>query len=102
MRPRSRFTLTPLFVSLAVLSLASSASAGNAEQIDPAAFKPITHVSIDSAADRVTAWVDSQLGGILAGPTTMDCSYSLESGYETCVVRTQGAASTAPASIARN
>jgi len=106
MRPPSRFSLSTLFfAAFAALSIASIASAGNvdaAETIDPLAFRPISRAEIDDASASAHARIDQRLNVLLTGPTTMDCSNDLDSGFETCVVRAQGTPAAAPAALAKN
>lgn len=105
MRSPSHFIFMTL-VSCIGLAVSSTAFAGNAEQaatIDPASFRKITRVEFGDAHEKLAASrVDERLSMSLSGPTSMECSNNAETGYETCVVRTQAATASMPAAIAQN
>lgn len=105
MRSPSHFVFVTL-VSCIGLAASSTAFAGSAEQtgaIDPASFRPLTRVEFSDAHEKLaTSRVDERLSISLSGPTWMECSNNLETGYETCIVRTQAATASVPAAIAQN
>lgn len=105
MRSPSHFVFMTL-VSCIGLAVSSAAFAGGVEQtgaIDPAAFHPITRVEFGDAHEKLAASrVDERLGLSLSGPTWMECSNNVETGYETCIVRTQAATASVPAAVAQN
>ena len=105
MRSPSRFVLTSLASAFVVFSLASTASADSTEQpgtIDPAAFQPITRVQLVHDLAAADVRVAQRLNLALSGPTTMECTNSLDAGFETCVVRAEGMPVSGPSSLARN
>lgn len=105
MRPPSRPGLTILSTVLSVLALAGAASAGTvspARDSDPSAFQPNARVELDEAFQTAQARVDQRLNVLLSGPTRMECSSDSATGFETCIVRTGGMPSSAPASLAQN
>lgn len=105
MRPPSRFTLTILSTVFTTLAVAGAASAGSvdlARDSSPSAFQPSARVELDDAFQTAHARVDQRLNVLLMGPTRMDCSSDQGTGFETCVVRTDGAPSSFPASLAHN
>lgn len=105
MRSPSQFILMTLTACIG-LAVSSTAFAGSAEQdaaIDPASFHSITRVDFSDAHARLAASrVDERLEMSLSGPTWMECSNNAETGYETCVVRTQASKTSVPAAIAQN
>ena len=105
MRSPSQFVFM-ILVSCIGLAVSSTAFAGSDEQtaaIDPASFHPITRVEFSDAHEKLAASrVDERLSMSLAGPTWMECSNNAETGYETCIVRTQAATASVPAAIAQN
>ena len=105
MRPRSRFGLTTLSTVLTTLALAGAASAGTVDPTrdsDFSAFQPSKRVELDEAFQTAHARVDQRLNVLLSGPTRMECSSDAATGFETCVVRTDGSPSSAPAALAQN
>ena len=105
MRPPSRISLSTLSAAFTALAIASTASAGSvdaAQTIDPMAFRSMSRAEIDEAFESAHARVDQRLNVLLTGPTTMDCSNDLDTGFETCVVRAQGTPASLPASLATN
>jgi hypothetical protein len=93
-------------VSCIGLAVSSTAFAGSADQtgaIDPASFRTITRVEFGDAHEKMAAArVDERLSMSLSGPTSMECSNNAETGYETCIVRTQAATASMPAAMAQN
>lgn len=104
MRPPSRIALPLITTALLVLGSAATASAESSAtgtSIDAMQLSRLTNVSIDQAYDAVNTRIDERLAMAFAGPSSMECSKSRESGFETCVVRTQGSTSV-PSSLAQN
>jgi len=104
MRPPSRFGLTFL-TAFAALALCGSASANNFEPVQPSdssAYDSLTTIELAGAFENANARIDRRLSILLAGPTRMDCSNDLNTGFETCVVRAEGMRSAVPASLATN
>ena len=102
MRPPSRFGLT-ILTAFTALALTGSASANNFEPgkaIDSSASDSITTIELDGAFETANARIDQRLSVLLAGPTRMDCSNDINTGFETCIVRAEGMPSTVPASLA--
>jgi hypothetical protein len=104
MRPPSRFSLT-ILSAFTALALTGSASANNVDSFQPSdsnASDSTTRIELDGAFANANARIDQRLSVLLAGPTTMDCSNDLNTGFETCVVRAEGMPSVTPASLANN
>jgi len=105
MRSPSHFIFTTL-VACVGLAFASSASADSAEQSAAAelgSFRSIERVDFGDAHEKqAAARVDERLSLSLSGPTSMECSSNDETGFETCVVRTQAATASMPAAMAQN
>jgi hypothetical protein len=104
MRPPSRFGLT-ILTAFTALALCGSASANNVEpvqSIDSSANDSLTTIELVGAFENANARIDQRLSILLAGPTRMDCSNDLDTGFETCVVRAEGTPSAAPATLATN
>ena len=104
MRPPFRFGLT-ILTAFTALALTSSASANNVEPGEPSdssAYDSITRIELDGAFKNANARIDQRLSVLLAGPTRMDCSSDLDTGFETCVVHAEGTPSTVPAALANN
>ena len=104
MRPPFRFGLT-ILTAFTTLALCGSASANNVEPvlpIDSSASDSFTTIELASAFQNANARIDQRLSILLAGPTRMDCSNDLNTGFETCVVRAEGMPSAVPASLATN
>ena len=99
MRPPSRIGLTILSTAFTALALVGSASANG---VDSANFKPSVRVELEDAFQTAHAKVDQRLNVLLTGPTRMDCSSDAGTGFETCVVRTEGTPSSVPSSLAHN
>ena len=105
MRSPSRFILVSLVSTLTLLALAGNAAANDRDQarsLESSAFESASRVTVDDACVAANTRVDERLAVSLSGPTTMECSNDLQSGFETCVVRTQGTPSSIPASLAQN
>ncbi|MBY0401990.1 hypothetical protein K2X89_16980 [Myxococcota bacterium] len=105
MRSPSHFVFMTLVacIGLAASSTAFAGSAEPVDAIDPASFHSITRVELGDAHEKLAAArIDERLSLGLSGPTSMDCSNDAETGYETCVVRTQSTMAPVPASIAQN
>lgn len=105
MRPPSRIALpivSAAFFALSAASLASADTASAPTSIDEARFHSITKSAFDKAYDSVSSRVDERLSIALSGPTTMECEKSVESGLETCVVRSVGGVASTPAALAHN
>jgi hypothetical protein len=105
MRSPSRFVLVSLVSTLTLLTLAGSAAANGRDQarsLESSAFESASRVAVDDAFAATNARIDERLAVALSGPTTMECSNDLQSGFETCVVRTHGTPSSIPASLAQN
>lgn len=105
MRPPSRFSFTILSAVFFAATLAGQASAGSVEVApnqDPLAAWSNARVELDQHYKNANARVDQRLSVLLTGPTRMECSSDQTTGYETCVVRTGGSPSAAPASLAHN
>lgn len=100
MRPPSRIALPLITTALLVLGSAATVSA-ESSSIDAAQVSRITNVSIDQAYDAVNTRIDERLAMAFSGPSSMECSKSNQSGFETCVVRSQGSTSV-PSSLAQN
>lgn len=105
MRSPSRFILASLVSTLTLLTLAGNAAANGRDKagsLESSAFESASRVTVDEAFAAMNSQVDERLALALSGPTTMECTNDLQSGYETCVVRTQGTPSSMPASLAQN
>lgn len=105
MRPPSRFGLTILSTLFATFALAGAAFAGSidsAQDSSPSAFQPKMRIALEDAFETAHARVDQRLNVLLSGPTRMECSSDEGTGFETCVVRTDGTPSSVPASLAHN
>jgi hypothetical protein len=104
MRPPSRFGLT-ILTACTALALGGSASANSVEPVQPihsSSSDSLATIELASAFENANARIDQRLSILLAGPTRMDCSNDLNTGFETCVVRAEGMRSAVPASLATN
>ncbi len=104
MRPPFRFGLT-ILTAFTALALTGSASANNvdpAQPLDSSASNAITRVEIDAAFNDANARIDERVNALLSISTTMYCASDHNSGFETCVVRTEALPSSVPASLAHN
>lgn len=105
MRSPSHFVLTTL-VTCVGLAFASGASADSTDQsaaLDLGSFRSIDSTDFGDAHEKqVASKIDERLALSLSGPTSMECSSNDETGFETCVVRTQALKDSVPAAIAQN
>lgn len=105
MRPASRSVLTTLLtvlLSATATSAAFAGSTGPSGDVDPMAS--FERADFGGAQARlVAARIEERLAISLAGPTSMECRNDSVAGFETCIVRTEGApASKFPAAMAQN
>jgi hypothetical protein len=102
MRSISRVLIGALCALCVGHATAAHSNEGDPE-IDPAVFRSVNRMQLDTAFERIAAQRTAITLYAMLGPSQMDCeSATLHEGVETCIVKTVAPRRTAPAALSPN